>query len=248
MKALERTKLLIRETLLNRETLKENICEPEQVKKFYCLTTHNPLNPPIQETVVNNWEILGKTKTSRPLLDAELIFGLRRNKNLSNHLVRASTSTKHNESHLKDSRPCNRIPTCRYCPLLNTSASFISKGDNQTYKSKININYQTCYCIYLITCSHCSTQYVGQTKNKLLTRFNSQFYDIHHNNDTSVARHFNKCPPHKPAKTDGLSISFLSFIRAPPDSKAGQTKRDMEEKRWIQRLSSMVPRGLNLLD
>ena len=117
-----------------------------------------------------------------------------------------------------------------------------------TYQSKININCQTCNCIYLITCSHCGTQYVGQTKNKLLTRFNSHFYDINHNSDPTVARHFNKCPPQNPAKSDGLSISVLSFIRAPPDTKAGQTELDMEEKRGIQRLSSVVLRGLNLLD
>ena len=246
---MERTELLEQKTLLNKETLKEHLVAPEN-KKFYCVTTHNPLNPPVQDTITNNWEILGKTKTSRPILDAEIIFGLRRNKNLSDHLVRASTSAKNNENRPKriDSRPCNRSSTCRYCPLLNTTGSFVSKRDNLTYTSKININCQTCNCIYLITCSHCGTQCVGQTKNKLLTRFNSHFFDISHNKDTTVARHFNKCPPQNPAKTDGLIISVLSFIRALPDTKAGQTERDMEEKRWIHRLASVVPRGLNLLD
>ena len=71
-----------------------------------------------------------------------------------------------------------QITTCRYCPLLNTSGSFISKGDNLTYKSKININCQTCNCIYLILCSNCGTNYVGQTKKKLLARFNSLFLYI----------------------------------------------------------------------
>ena len=100
--------------------------------------------------------------------------------------MRASTSTKRNDSCRIDSRPRNRISTCRYFPLLNTSVSFISKGDNLTYKSKINVNCQKSNCIYLITCSYCGTQYVGQTKNKLLTRFNSHFGDIHHNHDTTV--------------------------------------------------------------
>ena len=249
LKALACTESLERDTLLNKETLKEPIPSPEH-KKFYCVTTHNPLNPAIKDTIIRNWEFLGKTKTSRPLLDAEMIFGLRQNKNLSDHLVRASTSTKTNEKMPKriDSRPCNRRSTCRYCPLLNTTGSFTSKGDNMTHPCKANINCQTSNCIYLITCTTCGTQYVGQTKNKLLTRFNSHFYDINHNNDTTVARHYNKCPPHKPGKTDGFRISVLSFIRAPPDTNAGQTERDMKEKRWIHRLTSVVPRGLNLLD
>ena len=79
-----------------------------------------------------------------------------------------------------------------------------------------------------------------------MTRFNSHYYDINHNTDTTVARHFNRCPRPQPAKFEGLSISVLSFIRAPPDTKAGQAERDMEEKRWIHRLSRVCPRGLNL--
>ena len=89
----------------------------------------------------------------------------------------------------------------------------------------------------LITCSHCGIQYVGQTKNKILTRFNSQHYDISHNGDNKVARHFNKCPRHAPAKFEGLSISILSFIRAPPDTKAGQVEKNSYDY-------SLVPEAL----
>ena len=106
LKALERTKLLKHETLLNKETLKETLPEPQN-KKFYCVTTHNPLNPPIRDTVTDNWDILGKTKTSRQLLDTEIIFGLWRNKNLSDHLVRASTSTKNDENRPKWINSCH---------------------------------------------------------------------------------------------------------------------------------------------
>ena len=220
-------------------------------QKFYCVTTHNPRNPPIRDIITQNWEILGKTKTSRPHLESEIIFGLRRNKNLLDHLVRASTSTKTNDEtpvRRVDIRPCNRTSSCRYCPLLNVSGSFTCKTTNEILQSKKYVNCQTLNCIYLITCSSCGIQYVGQTKNKILTRFNSHYFDIQHNSDTTVARHFNKCPRNNPAKFDGLGISILSFIRSPPDTRKGQSERDTEEKRWIHRLFSVVPRGLNLLD
>ena len=247
--ALEKTDTLKRDDLLNKETLKKQ-SDAKGPQKFYCVTTHNPLNPPLRQIITSNWDILEKTKTTRPLLDSEIIFGLRRNKNLSDHLVRATTSTKADDTTEKliDVRPCKRPNSCRYCPQLDRSGSFICNTTKQTLKSKTNINCQTMNCIYLITCTSCGIQYVGQTKNKLITRFNSHHYDISHNNDTTVARHFNKCPRHKPAKFEGLKISILSFIHAPPDTKAGQAERDMEEKRWIHRLSSVVPRGLNLLD
>ena len=128
-----------------------------QKKNFYCVTTHNPNNLPLGDIISKDWEILGKTKTTRPLLDTKIIFGLRRNKNLSDQLVRASTS------HSDESKP----------PLSETTLC---------HKK-------------LITCRSCGIQYVGQTENKLLTIFQSHHFDDKHNNDTTVARHFNKCPP-----------------------------------------------------
>ena len=247
--ALEKADNLKRDDLLNKENFKKQ-SDPKSVQKFYCVTTHNPLNPPLRHIITSNWDILGKTKTTRPLLDSEIVFGLRRNKNLLDHLVRASTSTKKVDAveKLVDARPCKRLSSCRYCPRLNRSGNFVCHTNKLTLHSKINVNCQTMNCIYLITCSNCGIQYVGQTKNKLLTRFNSHHFDISHNNDTTVARHFNKCPRLQPAKFEGVHISVLSFIRAPPDTKAGQAERDKEEKRWIHRLSSVVPRGLNLSD
>ena len=43
-------------------------------------------------------------------------------------------------------------------------------------------------------------------------------------------------------------IVAYTIVHPPPNSKASQELRDKEEKRWIHRLSSVVPRGLNLLD
>ena len=209
-KALDRADIQNREDLLNKETLKQPI-NPSMPQKVYCVTTHNPANPPIKEIITSNWDILGKTKTSRLLLESDIVFGLRRNKNLSDHLVRASTSIKQNDEKLVDTRPCKRPASCRYCPKLNKSGPFICKTTNQSLNSKVNINCQSTNCIYLMTCSHCGIQYVGQTKNKILTRFSSPHFDISHNSDTTVARHFNKCLRHLPAKFDGLSISILSL-------------------------------------
>ena len=47
---------------------------------FYCSTTHNPQNPNLKSIIQNNSELLQKTKTTRHLENAWLIFGLRRNK------------------------------------------------------------------------------------------------------------------------------------------------------------------------
>ena len=251
LNSLERAEKLDRKSLLDKQLLE--LPKPAQrnetsEKTFYCITTHNPNNPPLRDIISKNWEILGKTKTTRPLLDTKIIFGLRRNKNLSDQLVRASTShSDESKLPLSETRLCYKKDNCRYCPLLNTSGNFVCKTDGTTHSCKAHINCQSSNIIYLITCRSCGIQYVGQTKNKLLTRFQSHHFDIKHNNDTTVARHFNKCPPQNPGKFNGLEISILSFLRPPPSSRASQELRDKEEKRWIHRLSSVVPRGLNLL-
>ena len=178
----------------------------------------------------------------------KIIFGQRQNKNLSDHLVRASTKTKTQHKTYILTHPCKRPSLCRYCPKINRSGQVISKTTGQQLTTITNINCQSSNIIYLITCTTCGIQYVGQTKNRLLTRFQGHHYDIKNHNDTTVSRHFNKCPSSQPAAFDGLEISILSFIKNPADSGAGQLERDREEKRWIHRLASVVPMGLNLMD
>ena len=65
--------------------------------------------------------------------------------------------------------------------------------------------------------------------------------DLHHCSSHQQQGKYMYTPPF-----NGLTMSVLSFIRAPPDTKAGQAEREKEEKRWIDRLSRVVPRGLNL--
>ena len=101
-----------------------------------------------------------------------------------------------------------------YCPKLNASGTLISKSSGRSYGCLTNVNYQSSNLIYVITCKSCNIQYLGQTKNRLLTRFQGHHFDINVGNDTTVARHFNKCPKSQPAKFDGIQISIVSFIRA----------------------------------
>ena len=246
--ALKRALKLDRDTLLNKKHLSKSISDPEKKNEtdtFYCITTHNPKNPPFAETVKNNWELLERTKGTRPIMDTKLIFGLRRNKNLSNFLVKASTSSKtKSPSRYTTKNPCNRPLNCRYCRRINKKEKIFSCDKKREYNPLINVNCQSSNLIYLITCKHCGINYVGQTKNRLLTRFQGHYQDIKTKNDTTVSQHFNKCLIGKPSLFDGIRISILSFMHHPPSTAASQRERDMEEKRWMQRLSSIVPKVL----
>ena len=217
-------------------------------KRFYCITTHNPSNPPIRDIVSKHWQILGKSSGTRHLVENTIIFGFRRNKNLSDSLVRASTCTKKNQSKHIETNPCKRPKTCRYCPKLNRSGKIVSHTHKQTFQCMTNVNCQSENLIYLITCSLCGIQYVGPTKNRILTRFKGHYQDIKTNNDTTVARHFNKCSPKNNGQPSDFSISVLSFIHQQPHTQSSQLSRDAEEKKWMHRLGTILPQGLNLLD
>ena len=73
-------------------------------------------------------------------------------------------------------------------------------------------------------------------------------FDIAHNNVTIVSRHYNQCPKETPYLSNGMIISVASFIKSPPDTYESRTQRDREEKRWMPRLCSITPKGLNLMD
>ena len=141
---------------------------------FYCITTHNPANPPVKEIVTENWNVIQKTKTTRHLQDATLIFGLRRSKNLSDQLVRASTRTLKKGKYITD-HPCNRPSMCKFRPRLNRTRVIVSNITGKTFNSKREINCQSSNLIYLITCKTCNVQYVGQTQNCIITRFQGHY-------------------------------------------------------------------------
>ena len=138
--------------------------------------------------------MLQKTKTTREIYEYTIIFGLRRNKNLSDHPVRASTKTNLQRNHPS---------LCRYCPKINRTGQITPKKNCTTFTSMVNTNCQNSNIIDLISCNTCGIQYVRQTKKRLIMRFQGHYYDIKNHNDTSVSRHFNKCPSSQPACFDG---------------------------------------------
>ena len=145
--ALERASNLDRNDILNKDFLRKSIADgqltpnntsqhndtvgqKDVTKRFFCITTHNPLNPPIRDIVSKNCQILGKSSGTRHLVDYTVTFGLRLNKNLSDSLVRASTHTVLDKSKHIDKAPCKRPKTCRYRPKLNLCGKVRSRTYN----------------------------------------------------------------------------------------------------------------------
>ena len=64
-------------------------------------------------------------------------------------------------------------------------------------------------------------------------------------NNLIVGAHFNT---NSHSGIEDILITILEFIKAPPDSESAKILRDKMELKWIHRLSTVLPLGLNTMD
>ena len=117
--------------------------------------------------------------------------------------------------------------------------------DNTTYTTITKGTCQSNNLIYCLECKWCHIKYVGQTKNRIIDRFQGHIFDIKHNNSTTVARHFH-C--HHDQTNPSMIIHILEYIRMPRDVPTSKSIRDNRELVWIHRLNTLISNGLNMLD
>ena len=210
------------------------------------VTTFNPGFRALGALVKNNWDILGRSCSTRGLFERGILTAFRRPKNLKDILVRARLPpTKLKDPILGPSNPC-KTRNCRYCPRLNTSGRITCKATGREYVSKHNVSCKSSNLIYCLTCKCCGMQYVGQTKNRLMDRFQAHFYNIVYNRPKSeIGKHFN-LPGHKGLQD--VEIQVVDFIHAHPLGRKSKYLRDLVEFNWIQRMHTNAPLGLNTMD
>ena len=92
--------------------------------------------------------------------------------------------------------------------------------------------------IYLITCTKCNVQYVGQTKRKLVDRVNEHLYYIKKKKE-ATGTHFS---------TDNHTNSDMKvqiIEKVMPNTVNMRLER---ESMWINKLATKRPHGLNKSD
>ena len=222
----------------------------DNIKKFYCITDFNPSTPDIRKIVENALSYADRSSSTRDILNIPIIFGHRKPKNIADHLISTNLPIPKSNSFPPK---CNKfLKNCKHCTkLMNKKLSkskktvqITSTSTNRTYKVPLKVSCTSTNLIYCIECPICKHQYVGQTKNKLLTRMNQHHSDIRLEKDTPVSRHFNK--HHKMNKDiDKHDINIYVLQLIPVDDTE---LRNRFENHWISRLNTLTPKGLNILD
>ena len=134
--------------------------------------------------------------------------------------------------------------SCTVCPFIEDGRNqytFYSTG--QTFKIKSHITCETSNVIYMIQCTKCNLQYIGETKRRLKDRFNEHrrpiinpFCSYTH---TAVSRHF---------LTSGHAEDHLILIPLEQLHTSRDSIRKAREAFLIHRGKTLEPAGLNRRD
>ena len=148
------------------------------------------------------------------------------------------------------------VRSCRTCPYLEESNSFFSNSTGERYFPMMGgesfLNCKSENIIYLISCRICNFQYVGETKNRLQTRFSGHKNNIKSGTSCQLV--------HKHFQEDGHGLSNCKIIPIEKiilNDHQRQNFNQMQqlialnkirldrEKIWISKLQTAYPFGLN---
>ena len=136
---------------------------------------------------------------------------------------------------------------CMTCPKLNISKTFISNVTNKEYKV-INHTGEDLDChsqniIYLLFCSSCNIQYVGETAYPMHLRMNQHRrskcgceHVIHHNTEF--------CKDHNFTYQIIEKLPGTGYTNGQLDPNMTKIRKE-HEKEWIKKLRTIHPYGLN---
>ena len=152
-----------------------------------------------------------------------VISAYRRNKNLKDLLV---------QSKLQGSQ---KVPLKSMCVEFEPKLWVRGRTGNRVYKIWPTLSPKTTNCVYLIYCSRCSLQYVGETRNSVQTRLIQHRYNLRRKKDTNthIVRHFLSHP----------HCLRIMVLQNHPNWTHRQ--RRICERYWIDRLGTRYPGGLN---
>jgi len=130
---------------------------------------------------------------------------------------------------------CN-TPNCLCCQALQITSTIQSSITKIQYPITHTMCCDSHNIIYLINCTKCRKQYVGQTSRKLKMRLNEHRSDIKLNKNTTISIHFNS-PLH--------TINNLTIT--PIEQLANNDPSELlsREQFWMNTLQTKYPKGLN---
>ena len=132
--------------------------------------------------------------------------------------------------------PCGS-PGCVVCQHSCFTATFRGSSTHALYPILHHLSCSSTNIVYLIYCSNCSARYVGETRRSLRGRLADHLTRIRLGGQTRVSAHFSS-----PSACNPSHLRICGI-----DSHPDLRKRRLKEAKWISRLRTASPHGLNVI-
>ena len=137
------------------------------------ITTCNRANPNFKE----HWPYLGRSSATRELGKQDFVITYRKPPSLKDMMVRAKIAQPRTTSN----NGCNRPDTCKYCKKISQSGRIKNMNNNKSYNTVTKGTYQSNNLIYCLEYNWYHIKFAGQTRNRIIDRFQGHIFDIKHN-------------------------------------------------------------------
>ena len=218
---------------LHRRTMVTHNTSRDKPQPVNFILTYSRFLPNLNTILRRHFSILQNDSETKEIFLCPPRVVYRKPKSVRNYLVRARELTSTQDIVFSGCTPCNK-PRCLCCDKMvstNTaSASFSS------FELKILGNYtcQSKNVVYMIECSICSKQYIGQTSTQFNIRINNHKSHCKTQKHLSISKHVNEEQHH---------FSNFKYVILKGDFK-NDLDRELFESYAIQMFKSKT-HGLN---
>lgn len=175
-----------RASMLDRNALLCPMTQPRTQQTTNLVLSYSSSAPKVTSILKKHHNILMQSQRLQRIFQDPPRVVYRRSANLRDSL----TSSKTTHPSCTGCQPCQK-PRCQICPQMTTTVTASSTTSNFTLNIKGNFTCDTENVIYLLECTECRLQYIGQTRKSFRLRFNNHKSHIKTLPNLPLSHHIN---------------------------------------------------------
>lgn len=197
---------------------------------------YHPALPDVNKVVKSAWNTMTKDPYLKTVFEKPPMVAFKRPKSLRDILVRAKVPTANNRKSSRVANCMKKCNKCVACPFIKECKYL--KSSYGVFDVKINqpVNCNTSNVVYIIECTKCSMQYVGETGREFKVRFREHMGYVRNKKlNEPTGMHFN---------LPGHDISMMKAAIIEKCSYSTTTYRKQREEFFIQAFQTKY-KGMN---
>ena len=206
--------------------------EKQKCKRTPCVLIYHPCLRNSFNTILGHWTSVEKNSKLSKVFPEPTMVAFKQRNSLRNLLVRAEM-LKPNTT-IDKSHSCGD-KRCKCCKHMQHSSSYTSKVTGKQYTIFCTVNCKSANVIYILECSVCGLQYVGESSKRL----NGHRSDLTKKTFLPVSQHY-KLSDHSLEDFNRMKILIIE-----QNCLWSDFQRENREIIWIKELRVLHPDGIN---